>query len=229
MVEGERFTISPGECVLISSGSLHSIEPEINKTGQDVMSIGFNGAYLGKMYPAMRSSHICYLEGTPDSRKKLNELCEEVHQIVEKDTIDYLELNYLFFGMVKNKIGMKVGPVSLVLNIIGFVIVGFTSTTALWYVGVTILKVGFCWWMPYINFLVTEDTDESNSAMAASLGFAGNSIGSFAFGYVLAGMGALTGGISSHQAFIYGAILIALTFVVLVGFNFTNKKKAVNC
>lgn len=135
----------------------------------------------------------------------------------------------LFFGMVKNKIGMKVGPVSLVLNIIGFVIVGFTSTTALWYVGVTILKVGFCWWMPYINFLVTEDTDESNSAMAASLGFAGNSLGSFAFGYVLAGMGVLTGGISSHQAFIYGAILIALTFVVLVGFNFTNKKKAVNC
>lgn len=135
----------------------------------------------------------------------------------------------LFFGMVKNKIGMKVGPVSLILNIIGFIIVGFTSTTALWYVGVTVLKVGFCWWMPYINFLVTEDTDQSNSAMAASLGFAGNSLGSFAFGYVLAGAGTLAGGISSHQAFLYGAVLIALTFVVLVGFNFTNKKNTVKC
>lgn len=34
MVEGEHFTVSPGECVLISSRALHSIEPEINRTGQ---------------------------------------------------------------------------------------------------------------------------------------------------------------------------------------------------
>ena len=100
VVEGERFTVSPGECLLISSGSLHSIEPKINEKGQDVLSIGFNGAYLGKMYPAMRRSHICYLEGTPESRIKLNELCEEIHQIVEQDAIDYLKLNYLLFGML---------------------------------------------------------------------------------------------------------------------------------
>lgn len=130
----------------------------------------------------------------------------------------------LFFGLVKNKIGMRVGPVSLVLNVIGFAIVALTNTTPLWYVGVTILKVGFCWWMPYINFFVTEDTDETNSAMAASLGFAGNSLGSFIFGYVLAGAGALVGGLSSHQAFGYGAVLIAITYVILIGFNMTNKK-----
>ena len=65
-----------------------------------MLSIGFNGAYLGKMYPAMRRSHICYLEGTPESRIKLNELCEEIHQIVEQDAIDYLKLNYLLFGML---------------------------------------------------------------------------------------------------------------------------------
>lgn len=129
----------------------------------------------------------------------------------------------LFFGMVKNRIGMKVGPVSLVLNIIGFVIVGFTNTTALWYIGVTILKVGFCWWMPYINFLVTEDTNESNSALAASLGFAGNSLGSFIFGYVLAGIGALAGGISSHQAFLYGAVFIIITLVILEVFIHSKK------
>lgn len=129
----------------------------------------------------------------------------------------------LFFGMVKNRIGMKVGPVSLVLNIIGFVIVGFTNTTALWYIGVTILKVGFCWWMPYINFLVTEDTNESNSALAASLGFAGNSLGSFIFGYVLAGIGALAGGISSHQAFLYGAAFIIITLVILEVFIHSKK------
>ena len=134
----------------------------------------------------------------------------------------------LFFGMVKNRIGMKVGPVSLVLNIIGFVIVGFTNTTVLWYVGVTILKVGFCWWMPYINFLVTEDTNESNSALAASLGFAGNSLGSFVFGYVLAGIGTLAGGISSHQAFLYGAVFIIITLVILEVFIHSNKKKTIN-
>lgn len=100
VVEGERFTVLPGTCVLISSRALHSIEPEINKRGQDVMSIGFNGAYLEKMYPEMRKKHICYLAGVAEDKKKLNDLCEEVHQIIEKKSIDYLKLNYLLFGML---------------------------------------------------------------------------------------------------------------------------------
>ncbi len=131
----------------------------------------------------------------------------------------------LFFGMMKNKIGMKIGPLSLVLNIIGFVIIGMTSTATMWYVGITILRVGFCWWMPYINFFVTENTDESNSAMAASLGFVGNSLGAFVFGYVLAGVSALVGGISSHQAFIYGAIFITAALVILLVFTAQKKQK----
>lgn len=133
----------------------------------------------------------------------------------------------LFFGFVKNKIGMKVGPIALILNIIGLAILGGTSTTVMWYIGVTLLKVGFCWWMPFINFFVNEGTDESNSALATSLGFVGNSLGAFTFGYVLAGMGALVGGISSHQAFTYGAVIVTFVLFLLVGYNIFQRKKSV--
>lgn len=133
----------------------------------------------------------------------------------------------LFFGLVKNKIGMKVGPLALVLNIIGLVIIGITNTTVMWYVGVTLLKVGFCWWMPFINFFVNEGTDESNSALATSLGFVGNSLGAFTFGYVLAGVGTFVGGISSHQAFTYGAIIEILVLIILLVYNFLNRKKTI--
>ena len=132
----------------------------------------------------------------------------------------------LFFGFVKNKIGMKVGPLSLVLNVIGLAIVGMTNTTVMWYIGVTILKVGFCWWMPFINFFVNDGTDETNSALATSFGFVGNSLGSFVFGYVLAGASAMFGGINSHQAFVYGAVIVTIVLVVLLAYNAKSKKKA---
>lgn len=131
----------------------------------------------------------------------------------------------LFFGFVKNKIGMKVGPLSLVLNVIGLAIIGMTNTTVMWYIGVTILKVGFCWWMPFINFFVNDGTDETNSALATSFGFVGNSLGSFIFGYVLAGASAMFGGINSHQAFVYGAVVVAVVLVVLLAYNAKSKKK----
>ena len=131
----------------------------------------------------------------------------------------------LFFGFVKNKIGMKVGPLSLVLNVIGLAIIGMTNTTVMWYIGVTILKVGFCWWMPFINFFVNDGTDETNSALATSFGFVGNSLGSFVFGYVLAGASAMFGGINSHQAFVYGAVVVAVVLVVLLAYNAKSKKK----
>ena len=133
----------------------------------------------------------------------------------------------LFFGFVKNKIGMKVGPLSLVLNVIGLAIIGMTNTTVMWYIGVTILKVGFCWWMPFINFFVNDGTDETNSALATSFGFVGNSLGSFVFGYVLAGASAMFGGINSHQAFVYGAVVVAVVLVVLLAYNAKSKKKEV--
>ena len=133
----------------------------------------------------------------------------------------------LFFGFVKNKIGMKVGPLSLVLNVIGLAIIGMTNTTVMWYIGVTILKVGFCWWMPFINFFVNDGTDETNSALATSFGFVGNSLGSFVFGYVLAGASAMFGGINSHLAFVCGAVVVTVVLVVLLAYNAKTKKKEV--
>ena len=133
----------------------------------------------------------------------------------------------LFFEYVKNKIGMKVGPLSLVLNVIGLAIIGMTNTTVMWYIGVTILKVGFCWWMPFINFFVNDGTDETNSALATSFGFVGNSLGSFVFGYVLAGASAMFGGINSHLAFVYGAVVVTVVLVVLLAYNAKTKKKEV--
>ena len=133
----------------------------------------------------------------------------------------------LFFGFVKNKIGMKVGPLSLVLNVIGLAIIGMTNTTVMWYIGVTILKVGFCWWMPFINFFVNDGTDETNSDLATSFGFVGNSLGSFVFGYVLAGASAMFGGINSHLAFVYGAVVVTVVLVVLLAYNAKTKKKEV--
>ena len=124
----------------------------------------------------------------------------------------------LFFGFVKNKIGYNVGWLALVLNIIGYAIIGTTTTTTMWYVGVTIAKVGFCWWMPYINFLVNDGTDETNSALATSLGFAGNSIGAFIFAYVLAFVSNMFGGISQHHAFLYGCVWMGIA-LVLIAFN----------
>lgn len=100
MVDGERICIAPGECALISSDALHSIEPENTHPGQDVMSISYNGSYIWRIYPAMRSQHICYLTGTSEDRQQLNQLCEDMHQIIEQPEVDYLRLNYLLFGML---------------------------------------------------------------------------------------------------------------------------------
>lgn len=129
-----------------------------------------------------------------------------------------------FFGFMKGKIGNNIGWLSLVMNIIGFAVVGLTSSTTMWYIGVTICKVGFCWWMPYINFLVNDGTDESNSALATSLGFFGNSFGAFIFAYVLAFVGNMVGGITQHQAFFYGCAWIGIALVLIAFNHFKNYK-----
>ncbi len=130
----------------------------------------------------------------------------------------------LFFGFMKGKIGNNIGWFALVLNIVGFVIIGMSSTTTMWYIGVTINKLGFCWWMPYVNFLVNDGTDETNSALATSLGFVGNSIGGFVFAYVLAFVGKLTGGLTQHQGFLYGSAWIAIALVLVAINHFKNYK-----
>ena len=129
----------------------------------------------------------------------------------------------LFFGLVKNKIGNNVGWLALVLNMVGMGIVGMTSTVTMWYVGVIIIKVGFCWWMPYINFLCNDGTDESNSALATSLGFVGNSLGGFIFPYVLAGIGSFIA-ITQHQAFLLCIVWVGIAFVLIAGNHFTHYK-----
>ncbi|MDD3402294.1 MAG: MFS transporter [Hespellia sp.] len=130
----------------------------------------------------------------------------------------------LVFGLVKGKIGYNVGWLSLILNILGFVIMGTTDTVAMWYVGITIAKVGFCWWMPYINFLVNDGTNESNSALATSLAFVGNSLGAFVFGYVFAFIGGLAGGLTQHQGYLYGGIWMGIA-LVLITFNHVKNYK----
>ncbi|MGM9659702.1 MAG: MFS transporter [Faecousia sp.] len=130
----------------------------------------------------------------------------------------------LFFGVVKGKIGYNVGWVSLLLTIVGFLMVGFTDTVPMWYVAVTLLKVGFCWWMPYINFLANDGTDESNSALATSLGFFGNSFGAFIFAYVLAIVSNLIGGMTQHQAWFYGCVWLSIAFVLVAFNHFKNYK-----
>ncbi len=130
----------------------------------------------------------------------------------------------IIFGTVVKFTGMKwMGAISLVINVVGLIIVGMTSTTMMWYVGVTVIKIGFCWWMPYVNFLVTDGCDESNSAMATALGFVGNSLGGFVFSYVLAIVGSFFGGIGSHQAFLYGAVMVAIAFIIVAGYTAVHK------
>ena len=100
VIEGETFTVMPGECVLISSDVLHSIEPKLDMMGQDVLSIGFDGVYLEKLYPDMRKVHVCYKKGTDEQKRKLCKICEKIHQIIETDNIDYLRLNFHLFEML---------------------------------------------------------------------------------------------------------------------------------
>ena len=130
----------------------------------------------------------------------------------------------LFFGFVKGRVGNNIGWLALVMQIIGMAIVGTTSTVTMWYVGVGIIKVGFCWWMPYINFLVNDGTDETNSALATSLGFVGNSFGGFVFPYVFALVGSMLGGVGSHQAFLVNIAWLAVALILIAGNHFKNYK-----
>lgn len=100
VVEGERFEVKPGECVLISCDVLHSIEPKINQRGQKVLSIAFNWGYIGRMDPELRIQKICFLEGTEEEKKKLCGLCEEIYQLFESEKVDYLKVNYLLFAIL---------------------------------------------------------------------------------------------------------------------------------
>lgn len=133
----------------------------------------------------------------------------------------------LVFGVIKNRIGMTIGPIALICVIAGELLIAFTGTLNVWYVGIALVSIGFCWWMPFINLLVNTGTDASNSARANSMGFFGNSFGSFMFAYVMAFIGGFfgEGGINEHQAFLYGAVWVFLALIVVVGYLTFGKKK----
>lgn len=134
----------------------------------------------------------------------------------------FVSFGGLLFEFVQRKMGYSIGWFALVLVIIGFIIVGCASDICMWYVGVVLFKLGFCWWMAYENFLVNDGTDETNSALATSLCFISNSFGNFIFAYVFAFIGTLLGGISQHHGFLYGCVCVAVALVLVAVNHFKN-------
>ncbi|MCD8189973.1 MAG: MFS transporter [Clostridiales bacterium] len=133
----------------------------------------------------------------------------------------------LIFGYVLKLIPLKyMGPVALILNICGMLVIGTTASIPLWFVGACVTSLGFSWWMPYVNFIVNDGTDETNSAMATAMGFAGNSAGSFVCAYVFAAVGAVLGGLTQHQGFLFGAAFIASAFAIILVYTVAHKSTA---
>ena len=100
IINGECVDVAEQECALISGGALHSVEPKLNKRGQDVLSISFDGVYLERMFPELQTKKISYLTGTDKSREELNALCEKIHGLVEMKKRDYFKLNEILFAML---------------------------------------------------------------------------------------------------------------------------------
>ncbi|WEV65362.1 MFS transporter [Bifidobacterium sp. ESL0764] len=136
-------------------------------------------------------------------------------------------LGGLVFGYAKRFLGMHIGIVAIALQAVAFVLWANTGSLALWYVAAVLLGLGFCWFMPYVNFLVNEHTDATLSAQATSYAFFGNSIGAFLPSYVFAGIGAVTGITSTQKSFNEAAILMVVCIVMIVVFNKTNHTKEV--
>jgi MFS family permease len=126
------------------------------------------------------------------------------------------------FGPVKNVMGMKVGYLSLILQAVGFILFANTASFAMWVVATVLVNLGFCRWMPYINFLANEETDATNSAKATSYAFFGNSIGSFIAAYVFAAIGGLVGG-SCWKSFDISAVIMVITIVMIAVFTTVHK------
>jgi len=133
-------------------------------------------------------------------------------------------LGGLIFGTIKSIIDMRVCIVSLVMQTIGFFLLANTSSPYIWYVANAIIGVGFCWFMPYVNFLVNEHTDPSISAQATSYAFFGNSVGSFIAPYVFATIGAVTGITSCWKSFNIAAIIMIICAALIIVFTTVESK-----
>ncbi|OZG64058.1 MFS transporter [Bifidobacterium eulemuris] len=132
----------------------------------------------------------------------------------------------LFFGLVKRFVGMWIGLLALGMNAAALLIWANTASMALWCVAGVLLGVGFCWFMPYVNLLVNEQTDPSISAQATSYAFFGNSVGSFIPSYVFAALGALTGMTSTWKSLNMGAVFLVICMVMVLALMLSTKAKA---
>ena len=112
IVDTEKTVIHPGECILISSGAIHNVEPKKEIRNQDVMSLTFKGTYIEKIYPKLRQTKISFVspDSTDEDRQELVEYCEKLYAILEQDTKDYFALNEVLFhilGLIFNRFVSK--------------------------------------------------------------------------------------------------------------------------
>lgn len=97
-VDGRKVRIKPGEFVLISSMSIHSVEPSQDDVHQDVMSVTFRAGVLEKVMPEIKLTAIS--ENAPDAgpaaRARMLELLEGLRCHVDVNKGHFQTNAYLF-------------------------------------------------------------------------------------------------------------------------------------
>lgn len=129
------------------------------------------------------------------------------------------------FGFAKRFVGMFIGIIAIAMEAAGLFLWANTASLGAWYAAAVLFGVGFCWFMPYVNFLVNEHTDPTISAQATSYAFFGNSVGSFLPTYAFAALGALTGLTSTWKSLNEAGIMMLICIVMVLVFNAFDKKK----
>lgn len=130
----------------------------------------------------------------------------------------------LVFGIMRGLLHSTIGYVALFLQMAGALLTANTSSYAMWAIGACLYGIGFCWFMPYVNFLVNEHTDATISAQATSYAFFGNSIGSFITPYVLAAVAAVTGISSPWKSYNIMAVIMGVCMVMIFVFSLLDRK-----
>lgn len=129
------------------------------------------------------------------------------------------------FGFAKRFAGMFIGIIAIAMEAAGLFLWANTASLGAWYAAAVLFGVGFCWFMPYVNFLVNEHTDPTISAQATSYAFFGNSVGSFLPTYAFAALGALTGLTSTWKSLNEAGVMMIICIVMVLVFNAFDKKK----
>ena len=129
------------------------------------------------------------------------------------------------FGFAKRFVGMFIGIIAIAMEAAGLFLWANTASLGAWYAAAVLFGVGFCWFMPYVNFLVNEHTDPTISAQATSYAFFGNSVGSFLPTYAFAALGTLTGLTSTWKSLNGAGVMMIICIVMVLVFNAFDKKK----